>query len=102
MNNHRILRLCLMAALLLGAAQLSAQPRRGRGFSEASLKGSYAAREQGDGSVSAGLGVVRYDGAGKTTRKLTVNAPDGNGGRRMLTFEAEGDYTVNPDGAGAA
>jgi hypothetical protein len=46
--------------------------------------------------------VVCYDGAGKATRSLTVNAPDGNGGRRILNFESKGVYTINRDGAGTA
>ena len=31
-----------------------------------------------------------------------MNAPDGNGdgGRRLLVFESEGTYEVNPDGTG--
>ncbi len=86
--------------LLAGAASLSAESRRGGGFTMASLVGRFAAQEQGDGSVSAGLGVVHYDGKGKTTRRITVNAPAEEGGRRILVFESEGEYTVNADGTG--
>ena len=94
---------CVIAASLCGSAEsLRAQQPQGRGFFEASLNGSYSAREAGDGSVAAGLGVIEYDGAGQASRKITVNAPDGEGGRRLLVFESEGTYTVNPDGTGTA
>ena len=46
MKPNRILRLALAAAFFLPAAHLPAQGPQG-GFSEASLTGSYAAREQG-------------------------------------------------------
>ncbi len=100
MTKLQIRSIALGAALLVGAAVSSAQPQS-RDFSNASLVGSYAAEEQGDGSVSAGLGVVRYDGAGKAVRRITVNAPDPEGGRRILVFESDGEYTVNPDGTGS-
>ena len=52
--------------------------------------------------TSASVGTVTYDGEGNVTRSLVVNAPDGsgNGGRRLLEFESEGTYVVNPDGTG--
>ena len=90
------------AALLLEAVVLTAQPKPAGGFDLASLKGSYASRETGDGHVSAGLGIVTYDGEGNSTRRFTVNAPDGAGGRQILIFTAAGTYTVNEDGTGVA
>lgn len=75
---------------------------RPRGFTRASLKGFYSAQEAGDGDVSAGFGVIVYDGLGKTTRRLTVNAPGEDGGRRILEFPGGGTYTVNDDGTGTA
>lgn len=90
------------AALLLAAAILTAQPKPAVGFDLASLKGSYGSRETGDGHVSAGLGIVTYDGEGNSTRKFTVNAPDGAGGRQILVFTAVGTYNVNDDGTGVA
>ncbi len=33
---------------------------------------------------------------------MTVNAPDGQGGRRILKFESEGSYTVEADGTATA
>ncbi len=88
---------------LLGSTlALSAQSRPANGFSTASLAGRYGAQEQGDGNVSAGLGVLHYDGKGGTTRRIVVNAPAGDGSRQILVFESEGTYTVNADGTGTA
>ena len=58
--------------------------------------------DKGAGSVSAGLGLAFYDGAGKSMRRILVNAPDPQGGRRTLMFESRGDYVVNPDRTGSA
>jgi hypothetical protein len=100
MNSMRNVCVVALLALLAGSAGLSAQSPQNADFSTASLVGSYAAQEHGDGSVSAGLGVVHYDGKGKTTRRITVNAPAEDGGRQILVFESEGQYTVNADGTG--
>ena len=56
----------------------------------------------GDDHVSVGLGIVIYDGDGRTTRRVTVNAPDGIGGRRLIVFNSVGWYAVNADGTGTA
>ncbi len=88
------------AAFLLASATADAQQGRSRDFTLASLEGRYAAQEAGDGVVAVGLGVVDYDGHGSAIRKITVNAPDGEGGRQLLVFESTGVYTVNPDGTG--
>jgi type 1 fimbria pilin len=90
------------AALLLGAVLPKAQPKQPAGFDLASLNGAYGSRETGDGHISTGLGIVIYDGKGNTTRKFTVNAPDGAGGRAILQFPGVGTYTVNEDGTGVA
>lgn len=106
-----LIRLCQKAAILivvgmsLSAVSATAQTPRidqPRGFTNASLKGFYSAQEAGDGDISAGFGIVVYDGLGKTTRQLTVNAPAEDGGRRILEFPGEGTYTVNDDGTGTA
>jgi len=101
MKLYRVLILGAMA-LHVGVSALGAQSRQERGFSDANLNGCYGVREQGDGGVAAGLGIVCYDGAGKTTRALRVNAPDGAGGRRILTFTSEGEYEVHRDGTATA
>jgi hypothetical protein len=79
---------------------LAANDARAARFRESSLFGTFAAVGAGDGSTSARVGTVTYDGAGNVTRSLVVNAPDGNGGRRLLVFESVGTYEVNPDGTG--
>jgi hypothetical protein len=92
----------IFSAMLVSSMALSAQSHERYSFSTASLTGAYSTQEQGDGSVSAGLGVVRYDGTGKTTRRVLVNAPAENGSRRTLVFESEGTYSLNSDGTGTA
>jgi hypothetical protein len=92
----------LAITLMLGATLLNAAPKPDGGFDLASLNGKYGSRETGDGHISAGLGIVTYDGEGNTTRKFTVNAPDGAGGRQILIFTAVGTYSVNGDGTGVA
>ena len=99
---RRIHHSVILLAILVSWPAVGAESREGNGFSTASLVGAYSVQEQGDGSVSAGLGVVRYDGAGKTTRRVLVNAPGANGSRRILVFESEGTYSLNPDGTGTA
>lgn len=90
----------VLLALLVSMSGLYAQSPTASGFSNQNLLGSYAAEEHGDGSVSVGMGIVHYDGAGKATRRIIVNAPGEDGERRILVFESEGTYTVNPDGTG--
>lgn len=102
MKTLATLTLSCLSILIMAMSPVDAQSRQGRGFSDASLTGCYGTHEQGDGAVSAGLGVVCYDGNGGSTRSLTVNAPDGAGGRRILKFESTGTYSVNPNGTGAA
>ncbi len=45
---------------------------------------------------------MTYDGDGGTTRRVTVNAPDGMGDRRLIVFNSVGWYGVNADGTGTA
>jgi hypothetical protein len=85
-----------IALLLLVASAAGAATR----FRESSLFGTFAAVGAGDGHTSSSVGTVTYDGAGNVTRSVVVNAPDGSGGRRLLTFESEGTYEVHPDGTG--
>ena len=84
------------ALLLLTASEAGAAAH----FRESSLSGTFAVVGTGDGHTSASVGTARYDGAGNVTRSLLVNAPDGNGGRQVLSFESEGTYEVHPDGTG--
>ena len=99
MVSMKYIAFCVLLMFLAVSAGMNGQPNQS-GFSNASLSGTFSAREEGDGSVSAGLGLVYYDGKGKTTRRIRVNAPGSNGDRRILIFESEGTYNVNPDGTG--
>jgi hypothetical protein len=87
-----------VTVLLLSANVADAATR----FRESSLFGTFAAVGTGDDHVSVSVGTVTYDGAGNITRSILVNAPDGNGGRRLITFEAVGTYEVHPDGTGVS
>lgn len=71
------------------------------GFTDASLKGSYAPRGTGGANEAARIGVAVFDGAGKTSRSLLLPeaAPEG---RAIISIKATGMYTVNPDGTGTA
>lgn len=72
----------------------------GHGFDRRNLRGTFSAVGAGDGHTSSSVGTVTYDGNGGVTRSLVVNAPDGGGGRRLLTFDSVGTYEVNGDGSG--
>ena len=89
------IRLIVAVALLLAGTAASAAR-----FRESSVIGTFAAVGEGDGATSRSVGTVTYDGEGNVTRSLIVNAPDGNGGRRLLVFESVGTYEINPDGTG--
>jgi hypothetical protein len=73
------------------------------GFTNGSLRGSYALVGVGGAHEAASVGVTRFDGAGSATRNLVLNEPDPSGdGRILLTIPATGTYEVNPDGTGTA
>ncbi len=93
----------LAAVLLLaGAVGASAQTGHSGSFTNASLQGSYSAQGEGDDRASVSYGIVTYNGKGKTTRQLTVNALGENGARRLIQFKAQGTYSINEDGTGTA
>ena len=71
-----------------------------RGFSLASLTGSYATSGRADGSISRSVGVIEFDGRGGATRFVRINSPDGNGGRNLLEISSLGTYTIDADGMG--
>ena len=77
-----------------------AKDRYERGFSERSLRGSYASTGRADGYVSRSVGVIQFDGRGNLTRFVRINSSDGAGGRRLLDLSSVGTYTVDPDGFG--
>ena len=75
-------------------------------FTNASLQGTYAYANSVSGVAS--LGPITFDGHGRLTAKIKVNLPcDGAqepGCPRTVTdlAEADGEYTVAPDGTGVA
>jgi hypothetical protein len=77
-----------------------------RTFTNASLEGTYAYTNNVSGVAS--LGPITFDGHGGLTAKIKVNLPcDGAqepGCPRTITdlAEADGEYTVAPDGTGVA
>ena len=101
-RTFQLLAVAFVGGILLSALSLTAEAKRSARFTNASLNGQYAYQSIGDDHVSVGLGIVNYDGDGRTTRRVTVNAPDGMGGRRLIFFDSVGSYTVNPDGTGTA
>ena len=92
----------VLGAVLLLASVIGASAQTGHSgvFTNASLWGSYSAQSEGDNRVAVGLGIATYNGKGKTTRRLTVNAPAEDGARRLLLFQDEGTYSINEDGTG--
>ena len=70
------------------------------GFDERSLSGSYASSGRADGFQSASIGVTTFNGRGEVARVVTINASDGEGGRRLIEVVSVGTYTVDPDGQG--
>lgn len=102
MLTKRVSTVLIAAAMLLGVSQVSAQLRQGSGFAIENLTGCYGSHGDGDAGVSVSTGVICYDGVGRTTRSLVINAPAGEGERRLLTFKSEGTYHVNSDGTGTA
>lgn len=101
-RSFQVLAATMVVGILLAAFSLTAEAKRSSRFTDASLNGQYAYQSIGDDHVSVGLGIVTYDGDGETTRRVTVNAPDGMGGRRLLVFNSVGWYGVNADGTGTA
>ena len=71
------------------------------GFTNASLNGLYALRGTGGANEAASIGVTIFDGAGKATRSLVLNAAAPEG-REVITITSTGTYSVNPDGTGTA
>lgn len=71
------------------------------GFTNASLKGSYALRGIGGANEAASIGVTVFDGAGTATRSLILNEATPEG-RDVIAIKSTGMYTVNPDGTGTA
>lgn len=74
-------------------------------FSDASLRGNYAYTLVGQGGETpqSGLGVIRCDGQGSCSGKITVNEPGTpEEGRTVVTNDIVQPYTINADGTGRA
>ena len=89
----------IAGVMLFGASTAAAGARPG--FSNASLDGLYALRGTGGDNEAASIGVTIFDGAGKATRSLVLNAAAPEG-REVITITSTGTYSVNPDGTGTA
>lgn len=100
-QTFQLLGATLVAATAIGTLALTAEAKRSPRFNDASLYGQYAVQSIGDDHVSVGLGTVNYDGRGNATRRILVNAPDGDE-RQFLLFESVGWYAVSSDGTGTA
>jgi len=73
---------------------------RGHGFNLNSLRGSYGTTGRADGSKSVSVGVAEFDGQGKVTRFVRINASGQDGERRLIDITSVGTYSVDPDGLG--
>jgi steroid delta-isomerase-like uncharacterized protein len=67
-------------------------------FSNASIQGHYALIASVN--EGAGIGSCWMDGKGNYTCSITLNVPDGEGGRAIVPLESAGTYQINPDGTG--
>lgn len=73
------------------------------GFTNGSLKGSYAVYSinQGGRAESASLGSLTFDGAGGLRGSTVTNLPGSGFGRRVLvTTSIEGTYVIDENGSG--
>jgi hypothetical protein len=82
---------------------VSMMPTLNEGFTNGSLRGSYAMTRIGQGGAhqSAGLGVYTFDGQGGLTGTIMANVPGFPFGQRARAIgRISGTYTINPDGSG--
>jgi hypothetical protein len=78
-------------------------PTLSEGFTNASLSGAYAVTcvSQGGHGESGAIGVFRFDGNGRYSGTITINAPAPLfGERQILTASIDGAYTVDDNGSG--
>lgn len=82
---------------------VSMLPTLTEGFTNASLRGSYAVYSIGQGgrAESASLGALSFDGNGRVTGSTTTNLPGSPFGQRnQVTASIEGTYVVDDNGSG--
>ena len=87
--------------IVFGASAVRADGTRC--YTNASLKGTYAAVVTYGANVALALAIRHLDGQGNLTGTFTLNAPDlasTTGGRKIITGTQVGTYTVNCDGTG--
>lgn len=70
------------------------------GFTINSLSGSYASSGKADGFLSRSIGVTTFDGKGRVTRFVSINARKGDNDRRLIYLTSVGTYSVEPTGIG--
>jgi hypothetical protein len=72
-------------------------------FSVASLRGTYATTVLGQGGYlpEAGIGTIRFNGAGGASSNFKQNIPgDGFNQRQIFEGNTQGTYTLSPNGIG--
>jgi hypothetical protein len=101
-NTKRLLIPTVLAfAGFLGASVAKADETRC--YTNASLKGTYAAVATYSANVALALAIRHFDGEGNLTGTFTLNAPvvgSPTGARTIITGTQKGTYTVNCDGTG--
>lgn len=78
-------------------------PTLSEGFTNASLSGAYAVTcvSHGGHGESGTIGVFRFDGSGRYSGAITINAPGRLfGERQILTASVDGAYVVDDNGSG--
>ncbi len=101
--HHRLLwSALLLVALALGVAAFGRAHAQQRGFSNASIHGSYGISYivalpniSGPTQFLSGTGVIQADGKGQLTGEETTNT---NG--QVCSGKLTGNYTVSPNGTG--
>lgn len=82
---------------------VSMRPTISQGFSNASLRGTYAFAAVGRGGQmpTAYLGVFDFDGEGNLSGTGLINLPEAEFGiRQVVPFTAKGSYGIDADGSG--
>jgi hypothetical protein len=100
-RKNLLVRITVVLAGFLGASATKADDTHC--YTNASLKGTYAAVATYGANVALALAIRHFDGQGNLTGTFTLNAPvEGSttGARTIITGTQVGTYSVNCDGAG--
>jgi hypothetical protein len=98
---RRLLVPTVLAYFVVGASASRADETRC--YTNASLKGTYAAVVTYGANVALALAIRHFDGQGNLTGTFTLNAPDPastTGARKITTGTQVGTYKINCDGTG--